>query len=320
MIYAYLDWNIFNRIEKIDSESDSSQKNIYSAIESAIHQGTIISPYSNAHINDLHRGYLKNPDYIENHLSIIEKLSNNLCIVQYWGEKQAKWHYREPKEFFNSTIEDSDHVAESFSQLFNFENEPLIKLYGQMKNNLLRMQSVDEKFKEIYKVDPIFNLIYPRTKVEMNMLALCEDLYDFSYRIKRDYILYKNFRKFLNQFRLKFPQYQKLLQNIQNNVIGSPKHLTWDDLWEQAKPTFKESSNPSYDKIIDLFTTTDLKGYRQDERFANLIDDALHTFYGAHCQYFVTIDGRCYDKARLVYQKLKIPTQVMKPEEFIKSM
>ena len=320
MIYAYLDWNVFNRIEKNGSENDILQKDIYSSIESAIQKGTIISPYSNAHMNDLHRGFLKNPDFIEGHLSTIERLTKNLCIVQYWGEKEAKWHYRDPREFFNSTVEEIDQTAESFSQLLTRFDDPLITVLGKLKNEILRMQPVDKKFKDIYRVDPVFNLIYPRTKIEMNMLAMCEDLYDFSFRIKRDFTLYKTFRKFLIQFRMKYPQYQKLLQKFQTDIIGSPKHLSWDELWDQARPAYKESSNPVYDKIINLFTSTDLKGYRQDERFANLIDDALHTFYGAHCQYFVTIDDRCYDKAKLVYQKLKIPTLIMKPEEFINSI
>lgn len=104
---------------------------------------------------------------------------------------------------------------------------------------------------------------------------------------------------------------------MQKNIIGIPKFLTWDELWKMADPGYKESSNPVYDKIMNLFTTTDLKGYRQDEKFANLIDDALHCFYGAHCHYFVTLDGRCYDKAKIVYEKLKITTLVLKPEELV---
>ncbi len=234
------------------------------------------------------------------------------------GGKQSKWHYRNPKEFLDSTIEETDLTADSFSKLLTFDDDPLLNSLSSLRKTLLKLKPVPITFKQIYQVDPFFNYMFPRTKQEMNHLALCEDVYDFSYRIKKDYILYKNFRKLLNQFRLKFPEYNKLFQHVQTQVIGSPSQLTWDELWEQSKPEFKESSNPAYDKIIDLFITADLKGYRQDEKFANLIDDALHTFYAAHCNYFITIDGRCYDKAKKVFQKLKIATVVMKPDEFIK--
>jgi len=89
-----------------------------------------------------------------------------------------------------------------------------------------------------------------------------------------------------------------------------------DDLWDKLEPNFKPSANAYYDKVMGLFTTTDLKGYRQDNKFANLLDDALHCFYAAHCQYFITIDKRCYDKAKLVYGKLKINCKVFTPVEF----
>jgi hypothetical protein len=71
---------------------------------------------------------------------------------------------------------------------------------------------------------------------------------------------------------------------------------------------------------MSLFTKTDLKGYSSDERFANMIDDGLHCFYVAHCDYFVTIDRRCSDKSKRVYKTLKISTEVMNPDEFINNI
>jgi hypothetical protein len=303
--YVYLDWNIFNKIEKI-GELDISERDFYTLIENLIITGKIIIPYSNAHINDIHRGYLNNPNFIEKHLSTINRLTNNLCIVQYWGEKQSRWHYRDPQEFLDSTITETDLTAKSFSQLLSCFDDPLINTLFDIKKATMQLTPLPENFSQLYKVDPFFSLIFPRSKTEMNFSALCEDLYDFSFKIKKDFILYKNFRKLLNQFRVKFPRYIKLTQVAQNKIIGEPTQLTWDDAWEQVKPEFKESSNPAYDKIVNLFITTDLKGYRQDEKFANLIDDALHTFYAAHCNYFITRDGRCFDKAKKIYQQLKV--------------
>jgi len=151
----------------------------------------------------------------------------------------------------------------------------------------------------------------------MNHLALCEDLFQFSSRIKTDYVLYRNFQKFLIQLRVKMPQYQKLLLKNQQ-IIGKPEYLSWEKLVDKSiNQTKITSPNASYDQILNLFTTTDLKGYSPDERFANMIDDALHTFYAAHCNYFITIDKRCTDKAKMVYQKLKINCEVITPQEFL---
>lgn len=318
MTVVYLDWNVFNKIEKLSGLA-SPEKEVYTSIAELILQSKIITPYSNAHMSDLYRGFLKDPSFIEGHLQTLSKLTNNLCVVQYWGEPKVKWHLRSPFEFFESTKEESEQTAYSFSALFDeFDDQPLVKIGFEIQKTALRMKTVDPSFKKIYSVDPFFSTMFSRTKIDMNHLALCEDIYSFSNKIKSDYILYKNYRKFLNELRVKLPQYQKLYSAAQNKIIGTPKYLTWDEMWDLAKPDFKETSNTSYDKIIDLFTTTDLKGYRQDEKFANLMDDALHCFYAAQCQYFVTLDGRCYDKTIKVFEKLNIPTVVMKPEEFIK--
>ena len=314
--HAYLDWNIFNKLEKID-QLNANEKEIYLKIKDEILIGRIITPYSNAHMSDLARGYRKNPEYTEGHLKTIEELTHNLCIVQYWGEQRVRWHYREPREFLDSTVEESDMTTKSFADLMYFDDEPFLNSLWDLRKSLLRMQRIDESFKEIYKVDPVFNHIFPRTKVEMNHLALCEDIYQFSFRIKTDYALYRNFQKVLTQMRQKMPQYQKMIVKSQQKVIGKPAYLDWEKLVDDSSVNFKDTSaNGAYDRVVNLFTTTDLKGYRQDERFANMIDDALHCFYAAHCDYFVTIDKRCADKAKKVYEKLKLNCLVVTPAEF----
>lgn len=311
----YLDWNIFNKLEHL-SENVGSDAVVYNTIGTLIKTGHVLAPYSNAHINDLLRGYVKDPSYTPGHLANITAFTNNLCITQFWGESKVRWHNRDPKEYLDSTIEENDGTSSSFSSLFSSFNDPLIELAFDLRKISLQLKPVPEDFKKIYSVNPVFNTIYPRTKIHMNHLALCEDIYEFSFKIKNDYTLYKNFRKFLIESKAKYPQYREMVNNAENNIIGKPKYLTWDEMWDEIDLKTAPSENPNYDKIIGLFTTTDLKGYRADERFANLIDDALHCFYGAHCDYFVTLDSRCYDKARLVYQKLNITTLVFTPMEF----
>ena len=319
-IFVYLDWNIFNKIEKLESLIDDEQKT-YGFIKDQLLHEKIVTPYSNAHINDLARGYAKNSDYTEEHLNTITTLTNNVCMVQYWGEQKVKWHYRYPKEFLESTVEEGEITATSFSELLYLEDEPLINALWDIQKRLLGMQPVNPAFRQIYSVDPIFNALYPKTKIDMNMLSLCEDIFNFSSRIKTDFVLYRHFQKYLTHLRIKFPQYQKLYAKAQQKVIGLPEYLTWDRLVDHAVAQFTyKSPNAAYDRIFNLFTTFDLKGYSSDERFTNLIDDALHTFYAAHCHYFVTIDKRCSLKAKKVYEQLKLPCKVVSPLELIREL
>ncbi|MBN4062016.1 MAG: hypothetical protein COA57_08160 [Flavobacteriales bacterium] len=209
MIYVYLDWNVFDQIEKKDN-LEETQRNIFSKIEQLISDNKIICPYSNAHINDLLRGHFKNPDYIPKDLETLKRLTNNLCIVQYWGNSQTTWHYRDVNEFFNSALDDKEVTAKSFIELADWDETGLLRKYLET----LRLLPVPSNFKEIYKASPVFNLMFPRTKTEMTFLSLCEDLYDFSNNAKKDYSLYKSLRTYVNQVKAKLKKQQQMLSKL----------------------------------------------------------------------------------------------------------
>lgn len=315
MKYTYLDWNVFDRIEK-QNRVDEKDRIIFSAIEQLIFENKIICPYSNAHINDLLRGYSNDPSYIPSHLETLKRLTNNLCIVQYWGNSQTTWHFRDVTEFFNSALEDNEVTAKSFAELIDWDETGLWRIQLE----LFRLIPMPTKFKEIYKANPVFNLIFPRTKAEMTMLAFCEDLYDFSNNAKKDFSLYKSLRTFVNHAKAKLKNQQKMLKEIDKSTSQLPTYLNLDEAWEKYAPKTKISDNPAYQKITDTYCKIDFRGYKSDEKFSNLIDDSLHVFYGAHCDYFVTIDDKCHYKAAETYHKLGIATKAMKPNEFISIM
>ena len=74
MTYVYLDWNVFDRIEKKDN-LEVEQRDKFSKIEQLLIDNKVISPYSNAHINDLLRGHANNPTYIPKHLKTLNSKS-----------------------------------------------------------------------------------------------------------------------------------------------------------------------------------------------------------------------------------------------------
>ncbi len=311
MTHVYLDWNIINQIEK-------GSNPIYEKIKKLITDNKIITPYSNAHINDLVRGYEKNPDYIEGHLSIIKELTKNLCIVQYWGEKNVKWHYRDINEFFNSALEDIETSPKSYSELFSSFDDtmPGTSALWEFQLSLLKSEKLPDTFKTAFK-DPTFSRMFPKAKVEMTMLALHEDIFNFSFNAKKDYTLYKTIRNYVNQNRVKLKDQSKMFRGIDKSMEGIPSHLKFNDHWETYSGKTKITDNPMYQKITGTYQKIDFRGFKSDDKFANLIDDSLHVFYGAYCEYFVTIDDKCFYKAVETYRELKIDTKVLKPEDFL---
>lgn len=307
---AYVDWNIFNYIEWKDKLS-ANECQIYSELEKLILSNKIIVPYSNAHLNDIFRGYKKNPTYISNHLETLKRLSNNLCICQYWNSEHAILHYRDVYDFFNEKKEEREFESDTFSQLMDFDTTGLSK----QKLKMLEQTPLPANFGDCYKFDPLFEIMFPTSKVHKNMLSLCEDIYSFSIKIKLDYSLYKTLKKYLVKSMRMINDKKDLLKSLNPTLEETPKHLDIFEISKKIKTETSTSKNQRYSEIIDTFYKYDLQGYKTDKHFNNMFDDALHTFYGAHFQYFITNDDRCYYKARQTYQKLSISTIVLKPNE-----
>jgi len=299
---AYLDLNIFDRLEKIN-KLDESEKEFYQILFSLLKDKLVLTAYSNAHLNDLFRGY-QNQSYTEGHLRTIQSFTNNLCICQYWGEKEVKWHYRDIFEFFNEKVEDWEFEPSSYDNLFE---EPLM----QKTLELYKLVPLPADFKKGY-TEPMFGIMFPLSKIHNNMYALQSDIYNFQTRLKSDYGLYKSFRTYLLT---SLKNNKELIKSINSNFKDLPKHLELTDIFDAYTPNNKTSDNSMYSKIIDIFFKYDLAGYKSDGHFNNMFDDALHTFYAAHFDYFITNDDRCKYKAEKTFEKLKIPTKVIKITE-----
>jgi hypothetical protein len=304
---VYIDLNIFDRLEKLD-KLEEPEKSFYHTLYSLLKEKLVLTAYSNAHLNDLFRGYQKNPAYIDGHLTNIQTFTDNLCICQYWGEKQAKWHYRDIFKFFKEKIDEWEFESCSYDTLF--EDEPSL----QQAMESFKLIPLPPEFKKGY-VEPIFGIMFPLSKIYNNHYALHSDLYNFQFRLKTDYGLYKSFRTYLLTGLNKIRNNKELAKSVNLNLPKLSKHLELTDIFDAYTPKNKTSDNVMYSKVIDCFFKYDLAGYKSDGHFNNMFDDSLHTFYAAHFDYFITNDERCKYKAEKTFNKLKIKTKVLKITE-----
>jgi hypothetical protein len=304
---AYLDLNIFDKIEKINTMIEP-EKIYYQTLFELLSQKKLTTAYSNAHLNDLLRGYKKNPNFIDGHLSNINFFTKNLCICQYWGEKTVKWHFREIFEFFHKKYKEWEFQPNSFSDLYETNSLRL-----QMKE-IHELISLPIEFKKAY-IDPMHGIMFPLAKIKNNFLALQEDIFNFQSRLKSDYGLYRTFRAYLISSIQKVKNTKEFLKFINANFKDLPKHLELIDIYDVFTSDTKTSDNALYSKVIEVFFKFDLAGYKSDGHFNNMFDDGLHTFYAAHFDYFITNDDRCKYKAEMTYRKLKIKTKVITIEQ-----
>lgn len=108
---------------------------------------------------------------------------------------------------------------------------------------------------------------------------------------------------------------KEVIKSVQANLKDIPKHLELRDIVDAYTPKNKTSDNVMYSKVLDIFFKYDFAGYKSDGHFNNMFDDALHTFYASHFNFFLTNDERCKFKAEKTFEKLKIKTKVLKIEE-----
>lgn len=304
---VYIDLNIFDRLEKFAKISEVDKPN-YQILLTLLTDKKIITAYSNAHLNDLFRGYQRNPDYIDGHLNNIKKFTDDLCICQYWGEKNAIWHNRDIFKFFQEKVDEWEFEPDSYDDLF--KDEPLMKSALELH----KLVPLPPEFKKGY-VEPMFGILFPLSRIHNNQYALQSDIYNFQSRLKSDFGFYKAFKTYLLTNLNKIKNNPRFLNSLNINLKELPKHLELTDIFDAYTPKNKTSDNISYSKVIDTFFKFDIAGYKTDGHFNNMFDDALHTFYGAHFDVFITNDDRCNYKAKKTYERLKIQTKVIKINE-----
>ncbi len=313
----YLDWNVFDRIEKKE-KLEEGDRIIYSELLTTLNKSSNQTPYSNAHLRDLLRGYKKNPKYIDGHLKILEAVTNNLCICHYWNQKNVTLHYRSVVDFFNELKDEKEFEIDNIDEVIEADTTGLMKSVF----DLLKFLEVPKEFALIYREDPIFGVMYPRTREEMTHYALTADLVAVAFMMNKDYSLYRSLKKYINKARVKLKKNRKLLK-LDNNKLnisgGTHKYLEMDTIIDDHLPNMSESTskNFAYRDIFDVFLRCDLKGYKSDNMFTNMIDDGLHTFYASYCDVFITNDDKCHYKAIKTYERLKLRTKVFTAKEFI---
>lgn len=301
---VYLDTNIFDRLEKIQ-QLEVLEKKQYQVLYDLIISDKITVPYSNAHLNDLHRGYLKNPTYIEKHLSTLDAFTKDLCICQYWGDNKALWHRRNVREFFES--KKSDYEEDFFTWQDLIKDIPHMQFTMEIK----KLNPLHPNMKKGFK-DPMFAAIFPLSKIYNTEAALVEDIFNLNIKMKSDYGFYKSLKIYAIQNAKKSPELARSIP--QNNKDILPHLKIFDNAFELVKENYT-GENQQYSKVINTFIRQDFEGYKTDALYNNMFDDAMHTFYASHCDYFVTNDDKCHYKAQKTFENLKIKTKVIKIDQ-----
>jgi hypothetical protein len=318
---VYLDWNVFTNLQSRNSLSNLEDKKKFENLDALLfaHKDEIAIPYSNAHLKDLLRGYSEDTiTMVKNSLDFLSSITNNFSLVQYWNEEQAMWHFRDPHEFFESLLNELP-----FQEYGSFEN--FVKMFDGIEKMFepfkLQLHNID--FGQMQSQNPFFASLFPKAQKENSAYAMIEDIYNLFQTMFANPTVYMELRKMFKTgigLDSNISNYENVVQQLDGTLSKSMLKKSFKELLDVNKD--KHSKNENYSKILSVYMQLDFVGYRSDKlseknQYDNLFNDALHCFYAAHCDYFITSDKKSYLKSKAVYQAEGINTSVMTPGEFV---
>ncbi|MDB5002145.1 MAG: hypothetical protein JWQ34_370 [Mucilaginibacter sp.] len=304
MLRIYLDTNLLTKIDKFPQLKEKLSE----------HSDYLNLVYSSAHIDDLSRS--SNDELIKQDLKQIKDYTEDQCLAKYWGEEKLRYDIRDPFEFFDTCKETAVEISNPFD-MFAQECEKLgIENPLDRLNNLNHLLDVDTSLPELD------NFPFEAFKREKNFKSLLEDITGFVKESLISNTPLKTTRKNIDG-----QLSRKAIANVKGNIIDYlnrelPKtayNKTFDELViDSLKIRFNDKPYSHFDWFITAYNTLDLFGYKADNNSStsNIVTDAFHAYYAAHCDIFLTEDKRLRDKARVLYEDGRFDTLILSENEF----
>lgn len=320
MVRVYFDKQIFSHLFK-------QEKELYKKLFNKIKQHkTSLFCYSHAHLMDL-KSDRTDIKYAE--LEFMESIVQDNYLSYHALEKKTSCYLAKPLEAFKQVEEDTDHI--DFSSLLDFDTSDL-KIEDQVKldmaKSVLTEKFLDFGFLKDTNVDSqtfsSLSRILPNDLPKMNVLEWSEYFMGVVKAMQDDKAIYKDLRKTTDD------GFNNGKYIVDYDEIDFNEDLKGSPLQKSFLEYVNDNLNPNGDKEItnyDFFNQAyfmlDLLGISKEPsksvRFNNVLNDGLHSYYGAYCDCVVSDDKGFLKKSRVLYKLLDIETKVMSAEEFILS-
>lgn len=324
MIRVYLDWNVISNLKRIEIPKFRDLR-----LHILQNLDRLLIPFTTAHINDLRKSIkpdLSN-DLLLNDLELLSEISNNQFIN--WTKNNITEPFiGHPNRFYYENIEIWNNPNYfDFSNIFNdiiksFEDIGLGAI-GELYKNQMQSIPIDDilkndAFKNMLKIDTDFNNYWDFLNVMAKSLQELNS--------NKEY--YKEFRLYIQNSGLNVSensedwQDNEIFDNIDKLLKAKGVNQSFMELLTYPNQQVKKEKSTLYDNFISTYLMLDVIGYKSDKlkkpsnNMTNITNDAIHSFYGAHCEYLVTDDKNLLKKSKAIYSKLNKPTQIMSSDEF----
>jgi len=320
MVRIYFDKQIFSHLFK-------QEKSKYVKLLNKIRtQKASLFCYSHAHLLDLKND---KTDIKYSELKFIDSIVNDNYLSYHAIKKITSCYLARPLEAFADVERDSEEV--NFSSIFNFDTSELSiedkekidsarKIFTDTKLNFNfpGLENVDSKI-----TDPLSKLL-PLGKKTMSLMQWGEHLMEMLKNMQEDKSVYKGLRnvtdKHLNNGKFTI-DYDEI--NFNEDLKNSDLNKTFIEYVNSNLNPNGNKKISKYDFFTNAYFTLDLLGISKEPsksvRFTNMLNDGIHSYYGAYCNCVVSDDAGFLKKTRVLYKLLEIDTKVMHIDDFINS-
>jgi len=275
-----------------------------------------------------------NPDnkFFNIDLETLEKLSEKHFLR--WGKDHIEPLLGTPSMYFEEEKNKEDtsnlmDIEKIFQDLDDSVEDFGLGKLGSVMKSLFQLQpsgiEIAEKNKEMMKK------MFPNLQSNSTMWDLMKEIGPLSQNLLHNGAYYKELRKLIADQGFKLESnsgnwsYDKVIKNIDYFLLKMGTKMTY---LEYIETIFKHRKKPAneFEYYTTAYLMLDIIGYKVDklpkptDSMQNIQADGEHSFYGAHCDYFVAMDKKLRIKSKVLYNEFNISTKIIEPKEIISEL
>jgi hypothetical protein len=317
MARVYFDTNIFSNLKR---NSDPVSVQLNQDIEKFKRNLSFV--FSPAHIRDKRRDLT---DKKLGDFDFMASLTGDNYISYHAIEKKTTFYLALPRTVFDDKT-DGDELSEisrfwdtdSDNEELNLYKSTLKTIYSNFPAGIdtAKLSELPEEHRNVLKG------FIPEGKENLTLLDIMEKLTTFSGEIYSNHQTYKDLRKLIDD---NFNGGKYVLDGKVDFNESFKDSVFKKTFFEYVADTLRGNDPEKVFTLYDLYThgymCMDMLGVKKDtitkkNSFNNLLNDALHSYYAAHCDYLVTDDETTKEKSNALFTLFEFPTKALTATEF----
>ncbi len=314
MSRIYLDSNIFSNLRNPKDSAHLLLKELLGK-----NKDNITLFFSPAHIRDKKNdtSEMKFEDF-----RFMESLVHDNYLSYNAINKNSSFYLATPKMVFD------DEVDESLDELLNFfepskEGDKQILAFKKYLSSALEMSEIQvertilESGGEKEMIDKLFN----GRDGNPTLLDITKGITTLTKDIITDGLTYKNLRNLIdNGLGQQLDEIKRDKFGLNDAFKNSFFQKTFVEFIKDSIHVKDKNRIPYYDFYILSYNVLDMLGISKDKlgkknRYGNLLNDALHSYYARYCDVLVTNDKSLREKSSILYHMYGVSTQIVSVEE-----